>query len=123
MGHREELIERSISFLREVKDMTPGAGMEKWLNEKYGEDSDLYRIARVYQQAGQWEKAEPLFTQYFARNPREAKDLAEVGTYYFQRGDRAKAEELFARSFAADGDDVWATLLVAGAYLGVKPPV
>ena len=87
------------------------------------EDSDLYRIARVYQQAGQWEKAEPLFTQYLARNPREAKDLAEVGTYYFQRGDRAKAEELFAKSFAADGDDVWATLLVAGAYLGVKPPV
>ena len=36
MGHREELIERSISFLREVKDMTPGAEMEKWLNEKYG---------------------------------------------------------------------------------------
>ncbi|MBR1124613.1 DUF4863 family protein [Bradyrhizobium lablabi] len=43
MGHREELIERSIPFLREVKDMTPGAEMEKWLNERYGEDSDLYR--------------------------------------------------------------------------------
>ncbi len=36
MGHREELIMRSIPFLREVKDMTPGAEMEKWLNEKYG---------------------------------------------------------------------------------------
>lgn len=43
MGHREELIERSIPFLREVKDMTPGADMEKWLNKKYGEDSDLYK--------------------------------------------------------------------------------
>ena len=43
MGYREELIERSIPFLKEVKDMTPGAEMEKWLNKKYGEDSDLYK--------------------------------------------------------------------------------
>src|SRR5262249_13735146 len=48
MGHREELIERSIPFLREVRDMTPSAAMEKWLNEKYGADSDLYRdLARL----------------------------------------------------------------------------
>jgi hypothetical protein len=48
MGHREELIERSIPFLREVKDMTPGVAMEKWLNEKYGESSDLYKdLARL----------------------------------------------------------------------------
>ena len=43
MDHREELIQRSIPFLREVKDMTPGAEMEKWLNEKYGADSALYK--------------------------------------------------------------------------------
>ena len=48
MGHREELIQRSILFLREVKDMTPNAAMEKWLNAKYGESSDLYRdLARL----------------------------------------------------------------------------
>ena len=43
MGSRDELIQRSISFLREVKDMTPGAEMERWLNRKYGEDSQLYQ--------------------------------------------------------------------------------
>ena len=43
MGSREELIQRSIPFLREIKDMTPGAEMEKWLNEKYGENSELYQ--------------------------------------------------------------------------------
>ena len=43
MGHREELIERSIPFLQQVKDMTPGADMEKWLNRNYGGDSELYR--------------------------------------------------------------------------------
>src|ERR1700747_484368 len=43
MGSREQLIQRSIPFLQEVKDMTPGAEMERWLNEKYGEGSALYQ--------------------------------------------------------------------------------
>ncbi|AJA60708.1 DUF4863 family protein [Bradyrhizobium japonicum] len=43
MIKKEDLIERSIPFLREVKDMTPGVEMERWLNDKYGEESDLYR--------------------------------------------------------------------------------
>jgi Domain of unknown function (DUF4863) len=43
MGSREELIECSIPFLREVKDMTPGAEMERWLNGTYGERSQLYQ--------------------------------------------------------------------------------
>jgi len=48
IGGRDELIQISIGFLREVKDMTPGAEMEKWLNKKYGEESQLYRdLARL----------------------------------------------------------------------------
>jgi multidrug efflux pump subunit AcrA (membrane-fusion protein) len=48
IGGRDELIQISIGFMREVKDMTPGAEMEKWLNEKYGEESQLYRdLARL----------------------------------------------------------------------------
>ncbi|MGY8635459.1 DUF4863 family protein [Bradyrhizobium sp. 14AA] len=48
MGAREELIQRSIPFLREVKDMTPSAEMERWLNDKYGEASSLYQdLARL----------------------------------------------------------------------------
>src|ERR1700739_1083473 len=43
MGSQEELIARSIPFLHEVKDMTPGAEMETWLNRTYGEDSQLYQ--------------------------------------------------------------------------------
>jgi hypothetical protein len=39
MGHREEPIQRSTPFLKEVKDMTPSAAMERWLNENYGEGS------------------------------------------------------------------------------------
>jgi hypothetical protein len=48
MRDRAELIERSIPFLREVKDMTPGADMEVWLNRKYGPSSELYSdLARL----------------------------------------------------------------------------
>jgi hypothetical protein len=48
VGHREELIERSIPFLSEVKDMTPGAAMERWLNQKYGKGEPLYEdLARL----------------------------------------------------------------------------
>ncbi|MCE4542308.1 DUF4863 family protein [Sphingobium sp. WTD-1] len=43
MGHRDQLIERSISFLSEVKDMTASRDLEVWLNEKYGPATDTYR--------------------------------------------------------------------------------
>ena len=47
-GSRDDLIQISIVFLREVKDMTPGTEMETWLNEKYGKESQLYRdLARL----------------------------------------------------------------------------
>lgn len=85
------------------------------------DDGDAYRIARVYQQAGEWDKARPMFDQYLAANPKEAKDLAEVGGYYYAQGDHATAEALFDRAFAADDGEVWATIDVADAYMGVKP--
>lgn len=48
MNHRDELIRRSIGFLAVVKDMTPSAELERWLNQTYGPDTDLYRdLARL----------------------------------------------------------------------------
>jgi Domain of unknown function (DUF4863) len=40
---KEELIAQCLPFLEEIKDMTPGTGVEKWLNSTYGPDSDFYR--------------------------------------------------------------------------------
>lgn len=42
MDHRRELIERSIPFLAEVKNHTAGKGLEAWLNDTYGPNSELY---------------------------------------------------------------------------------
>jgi hypothetical protein len=48
IGSRDDLSQISIEFLREVKDMTRGAEMEAWLNEKYNKESQLYRdLARL----------------------------------------------------------------------------
>jgi tetratricopeptide (TPR) repeat protein len=85
------------------------------------EDSDVFRIARVYQEAGEWDKARPLFDRYLVDNPRDEKDLAEVGAYYLLDGDRARAEQLFDRSYDIEREELWASLDIAGAYLGVKP--
>ncbi|WP_407158306.1 DUF4863 family protein [Bradyrhizobium sp. STM 3557] len=43
MSSRDDLIQCSIPFLAEVKDMTPGAEMERWLNTTYGPESKLYQ--------------------------------------------------------------------------------
>jgi len=83
------------------------------------EDSDEYRIARVYAEAGEWDKARPLFDRFLQRNPKDEQGLAEVGAHYLLNGDRETAEKLFARSFAHP--NVWATLAAAGAYAGVAP--
>lgn len=89
----------------------------------YGDydQSDAYRIARVYREAGEWEKAKPIFDRYLAANPGEEKDLAEVGSYYLLNGDRATAEKLFDRSYAIENEEVWSSIRIAGAYLGVTP--
>lgn len=84
------------------------------------ESSDEYRIARVYREAGEWHKARPLFDRYLAENPDDEKALAEIGAYHLLAGDRPAAEDLFERSFAS-AEEFWATVAIAGAYLGVVP--
>jgi tetratricopeptide (TPR) repeat protein len=84
------------------------------------EPSDEFRIARIYREAGEWNRAKPIFDNYVARNPKDEKEIAEVGAYYLLAGDRAEAERLFDKSFAIT-PELWATIPAAGAYLGVVP--
>ena len=42
MGNREKLIARSMPFLAEIKDLTPGNDVEKWLNATHGPGTELY---------------------------------------------------------------------------------
>jgi tetratricopeptide (TPR) repeat protein len=85
------------------------------------EDSDLFRIARVYREAGEWNKARPLFEDYLTRNSDDEKDLTEIGAYYLMNGDRKRAEQLFDKAIDINADEVWVSIGMAGAYLGVVP--
>jgi predicted Zn-dependent protease len=85
------------------------------------EASDMFRIARVYQEAGEWDRAKALFERYLVADPDNEKDLAEIGAYYLLHGDRARAEQLFDHSFRVSPDELWATIAAADAYLNVKP--
>jgi len=84
---------------------------------------DLIRMARVYREAGQWEKAQPLFESVVSTAPKDEDWLAEIGAYYLLAGDRSRAEELFSRALAEDPSNLYNTLRMARAYLGLEPDV
>lgn len=82
---------------------------------------DIIRVARIYQRAGEWEKARPLFDSVVQMAPDDQDWLAEIGAYYLLAGDRGRAEELFARALDQDPSSLYNTLRMAGAYLGLAP--
>jgi tetratricopeptide (TPR) repeat protein len=82
---------------------------------------DTIRVARVYREAGEWDKARPLFDQVVQAAPDDEDWLAEIGAWYLLAGDRARAEELFGRSLAQDPNNLSNTLRMAGAFLGLEP--
>ena len=89
--------------------------------EKKAEKSDWRRIARIYAEAGEFEKAATAMESSIALAPNAEGYQAELGAMLNLKGDRAKAEEWFAKSFARDPVDVWATVNAAGSYIGVTP--
>ena len=91
------------------------------LADKKVKAGDDFRVAKVYLEAGEWDKARPLFDKVLELEPKDEDWLAQIGVYYLVKGDRAKAEELFTRSFTEDPDNLYNSLKIAAAYLGVKP--
>ena len=83
--------------------------------------SDLVRIARVYAQAGEWEKGSELYDRVLQLKPTDGDWLAEAGAWHNLNGNRERAEELFARSFAKDSSSLRNSLTAAGSYGGVEP--
>jgi len=86
-----------------------------------GETSDRLRIARVYIEAGDWDKAKVLLDRVVEESPNHAARLAEAGAYYNLNGDREHAETLFERSFERQPAELWNTVRVAASYKGVAP--
>jgi tetratricopeptide (TPR) repeat protein len=85
------------------------------------QQSDYERLAKVYLEAGEWAKAEPLLKKVVEMDVKDDSALAEAGAAYNLNGDRTAAESLFKQSFDRNPGNVWNTLAAAGSYLGVKP--
>ncbi|KAB2964386.1 MAG: hypothetical protein F9K18_07585 [Thermoanaerobaculia bacterium] len=82
---------------------------------------DVIRVARLYREAGEWERARQLFDSVVQMAPEDEDWLAEIGAWYLLAGERGHAEELFGRSLQQDPSNLYNTLRMAGAYLGVEP--
>lgn len=82
---------------------------------------DWLRLGRLYEEAGEWEKARDAFEKALALEPKDEDYPAEIGAFYNLHGDRARAEELFKKSFELKGDEVWNTINAAGSFVGVRP--
>jgi tetratricopeptide (TPR) repeat protein len=102
-------------------DKEKGEALFKKAIEKKAEKSDWRRIARVYAEAGEFEKAVSAMESAIALAPQAEGYQGELGAMLNLKGDRAKAEEWFAKSFAKDPNDIWATVNAAGSYIGVTP--
>ena len=97
---------------------TGQAMLDKVLNGK-SESSDWFRIARVYAEAGENERAEQLFRRALAAKPKDDTGHAEVGAWYIRIGQREKGEEMFAKSFARNADEFWHYVRAGEALMGV----
>ena len=101
-------------------DKAKGQGYFDKVTSKSPKKNDWERIADVYMEAGEWDKAEPIYQKMLAMDPNDDSGQAKIGAIYNLKGQKEKAEELFKKSFA-NGDSVWNTLNAAGSYVGVSP--
>lgn len=97
------------------------AMFDRVVSGRKAEASDFLRVGRIYMEAGEWEKAKPMFAQALKKSPKDAPWLSEIGAFYNLHDDRATAETMFDRSYAIESEEVWATVNMAGSYVGVKP--
>jgi len=119
-GGSWELIQIARVYYLSGDKATGGAMLEKVLNGK-SVSSDWFRMARVYVEAGENDKAEQLFLRALAAEPKDDSGHAEVGAWFIRIGQREKGEELLAKAFARNSDSLWHYVRAGEAYMGVSP--
>jgi tetratricopeptide (TPR) repeat protein len=85
------------------------------------EGSDWFRIARVYGEAGEWDKAQNAFDRALALDKNDDSGMIEYGALANVNKDRAKAEALFTKAFTRKPREFWHWVGAGGSYLGVPP--
>jgi tetratricopeptide (TPR) repeat protein len=98
---------------REILDAVTGS--------KKVEDSDWFRVGRVYAEAGEWDKAGAAFDRALAMNAGDDSGMIEYGALANVNGDRAKAEALFEKAMNKKPREFWHWVTAGASYLGVRP--
>lgn len=119
-GGSWELIQIGRVYYLSGDKPTGQALFDKVLNGK-SEGSDWFRIARVYAEAGENERAEQLFLRALAADPKDDSGQAEVGAWYIRIGQREKGEEMLSKAFARSSEDIWHYVRAGEAFMGVSP--
>jgi tetratricopeptide (TPR) repeat protein len=84
-------------------------------------NSDWFRIARVYVEAHEWDKAQPIFDKALATEPDDDSGMVEYGALLNVHKDRAKAEALFTKALTKNQGEFWHWVGAGASYLGVPP--
>ena len=85
------------------------------------EGSDWIRVARIYAEADEWDKAQTAFDKALAVDKNDDSKMVEYGAFANAHKDRAKAEMLFEQAFKRKPRDFWHWVGAGGSYLGVEP--
>ena len=88
---------------------------------KKTKSSDWTRIARVYLEAGEWDKAQPIFEKMLAAEPDDDSGMVEYGALLNVHKNRSKAEEYFTKAMTKNPTEFWHYVGAGGSYLGVAP--
>jgi predicted Zn-dependent protease len=83
--------------------------------------SDWFRVAKVYAEAGEWDKAAGTFDKAFEKSPRDDSGMNEAGALANVHKDRKRAEAWFERAFQLNPREFWHWVNAGGSYLGVRP--
>jgi tetratricopeptide (TPR) repeat protein len=90
-------------------------------NSKKVENSDWFRLGRVYAEAGEWNKAQVAFGRALAMNEDDDSGMIEYGALANVNKDRAKAEVLFEKAMKKNPREFWHWVGAGASYLGVPP--
>ena len=90
-------------------------------NNKKVEDSDWFRLGRIYAEAGEWDKAQAAFDRSLEMNEDDDSGMIEYGGLANVNHDRQKAEGLFEKAMRKQPREFWHWVNAGGSYLGVRP--
>jgi tetratricopeptide (TPR) repeat protein len=95
--------------------------LDEVTNSRRVEGSDWFRVGRIYEEAGEWDKARIAFEKFLAMDAGDDSGVLQYGALANVNKDRARAEDLIGRAMKENPREFWHWVGAGGSYLGVRP--